>query len=353
MKIDKIKSKLKRPAAGGVNPNDLLSSGSTLLNLACSGLRAGAFMKGGYYYFVGDSTSGKTFICLTLLAEAAKREDFDGYDFIYDGTTENGALMDIKQFFGSKVAKRLIVENSQTIDEMYYNLDERLNKDKPFIQIVDSMDGLDTEEDIETFKKQKSAFKRGKEGPGTYGMSKAKKNSQTLRKMLTRLKKSGSILIIVGQTRDKPDSMGYGDKRTYAGGRALKFYAQLELWSSVKQHITRTVNGKTRELGIISKVQVKKNRLTGRDRTVYIPIYHSFGIDDVGSCVDYLIAEGHWKGTQNKGTAPEFDFKNGKKSLLIRQIESNGEERELQALVRKVYHEIEDQCKVKRKARYE
>jgi RecA/RadA recombinase len=349
---DKVKKAMKRTQKRELQALDFLSSGSTLLNLACSGRYSGCFIKGEYYYFVGDSTSGKTFLCLTCLAEAALRPDFDNYDFVYDGTTENGAVgLDIKRFFGSKVAKRMTVDNSTTIDEMYYKLDSRLNTGKPFIQIVDSMDGLDSEQDVNKFKEQKKAYMKGREAAGSYGDGKAKINSQHLRKMLTRLRQSGSILIIIGQTRDAIGAMGWGEKKTRAGGRSLKFYAQLELWSSVKGHITKVVNGKPRELGIISKIAVKKNRLTGRDRVAEVPIYHSYGIDDIGSCVDYLINEEHWKGTKSKVKSPEFDF-DGLKSKLISQIEANGEERDIRALVKECWNAIEKECEIKRKTRY-
>jgi len=350
--LEKIRNGIKHKVGNkGLKPEDFVSTGSTLLNLAITGSVDKGFFKGGYFHFVGDSTSGKTFLCMTVLAEAAKRGDFDDYDYIYDGTTENGALMDIRKFFGSKVDRRLQLENSETIEEMYYNLDERLDRGKPFIKIVDSMDGLDSEADKAKFKKQKSAYKRGKEEAGSFGDGKAKKNSQTLRKMLKRLRQTGSILIVIGQTRDKL-SMGYGDNRTTGGGRALKFYAQFQLWSSIHSHLIKKVNGKNRELGIISKIQVKKNRIKGRDRTAYVQIYNSYGIDDLGSCIDYLIAEGHWKGTKEKVKAPEFDF-SGPKSKLIRQIEKEGSEIELRAIVRKVWQAIEDACSIKRKARYE
>lgn len=332
--------------------DDFLSTGSTLLNLAISDRTDGGLFKGGYFYFVGDSVSGKTFLCMTCLAEAARREAFDNYDYVYDGTTENGALMDIRSFFGSKVEKRLIVQNSETVEDMYFSLDDRLNKGKPFIMIVDSMDGLDSEGDTSKFREQKKDFRKGREMKGSYGDGKAKTNSQNLRKMLTRLRKTGSILIVIGQTRDNIGAMGYGDKRTRAGGRSLKFYAQLEMWSSVAEKIRKKVNGKNRDIGIRSKIQIKKNRVNGKDRTVFVLIYHSFGIDDVGACIDYLIDEKYWKGTRERVSAPEFKF-SGPKSKLIRKIEKNNLERELRAVVRKVWHRIEEQCTIKRKTRYE
>ena len=122
---------------------------------------------------------------------------------------------------------------------------------------------------------------------------KAKINATNLRRFLTPLKKSGSILIIINQTRD---NLGFGfEKKTRSGGHALRFYANIEMWSSVKRKTSKTVRGKPRQLGVECKIQIKKNRITGRERTIFLPIYHSFGIDDIGSCIDYLLTEDYWK----------------------------------------------------------
>jgi RecA/RadA recombinase len=330
-------------------PGDGLSSGSTLVNLAASGKPFVCFYKGHYYFFVGDSSSGKTFLVLTCLAESCQNPNFDGYDLIYNGTTEKGALMDIRRFFGKRLTERLKVTYSDTIEEFYYDLDDRLERGKPMIYILDSMDGLNSEDDYAKFKEQKAAHKKGKETAGSYGDGKAKKNSQTLRKMLTRLHKTGSILIVIGQTRD---NLGFGfEKKTRGGGRALKFYAALEMWSAVAKHIKKDYKGKPREQGILAQVQLKKNRLQGKDRTVYVPIYHSYGIDDVGSMVDYLVEEKHWKKSKGVINAPEFDFK-GHRDKLIKHIEEEDCVPELKGITKRVWQEIEEAVSIHRKRRY-
>lgn len=349
----------KKKTTHAIPSKDLLSSGSTLLNLACSGRTVGAFAKGHYYWLVGDSSSGKSFLALTCMAEALKNESFDEYRVIYDNS-ENGALMNIEKFFGAKVAKRLEPPRgtkeepiySETVDDMYFNISDAIEDGRPFIYVEDSMDVLESAEDEKKFKKIKSASRRNKEVSGDFGMAKAKTNSKYLRKVVSGLRKSRSILIIISQTRD---NVGWGaqfDPKRSSGGRSLKFYATLEIWSSVKELLKKVVNGKKRQIGIISKVRIKKNRIVGRDRTVEIPILHSFGIDEIGSLVDYLIDEGHWKGTENKLSAPEFDFK-GSKEELIQKIEENDLEQEIKAVVNSVWTDIERRCSIKRKSRYE
>ena len=334
-----------------------LSTGSTLLNLACTGHPYHGFAKGKYHIIIGDSTSGKTFLSLTCLAEASTDPKFDDFRFIYDDN-EGGAMMDIEKFFGESVFKRMEPPDgdkdvplfSSTIEEFYFNVDDAIKKGKPFIYVLDSMDSLSSEEEISKFDKTKEALRKGKEVAGAYTDGKAKKNSANLRRLLTPLKKSGSILIIISQTRD---SLGFGfEKKNRSGGRALRFYAAIELWSSVKSSITKVIKGKNRQLGTLCSIRVKKNRVTGRDRVVTIPIYHSFGIDDIGSCVDYLSKEeGHWTTSGASITAPEFDF-TGNRGKLIRHIENEGLEKDLIDIVTDTWNEIEEACRVKRKKRY-
>jgi hypothetical protein len=156
---------------------------------------------------------------------------------------------------------------------------------------------------------------------------------------------------LITQTRD---NIGFGSKfdpKTYSGGKALKFWATLQIWFAVRSHMKKTVMGKERELGIVARARVKKNRIDGKDRTIDFKIYHSHGIDDIGSCVDWLVEEGHWGEVRGKITVPEFDFE-GTDDKLIQKIEEEGREEELRQLVGNVWITIEDACAVKRKSRY-
>jgi hypothetical protein len=110
--------------------------------------------------------------------------------------------------------------------------------------------------------------------------------------------------------------------------------------------------------------QVKKNRITGKigkERAALIPIYNSYGIDDVGSMVDFMIAESGFKLLKKKDEKnrkryrlPEgIDFA-GTRGEIIKFIEENDAVSVLQDMVAKVWHEIEEECKlVGRKRRYE
>lgn len=359
--IENARRELTRKRLKPFSTKDLLSTGSTLLNLACSGKFNGGFLKGRYFYLVGDSASGKTFLTWTCLAEASINPAFEDYRFIMDDV-EGGSLMNIEKFFGSRVAERIEAprkggRSSETIEDFYYNIDDALNDGRPFIYILDSMDALDSEDAEKKFLQQKNAQRRKRQTggeekvAGSYGDGKAKKNSQNIRRVHNRLKKSGSILIVISQTRDNIGFTSRFDPKTRSGGRALKFYAGLEIWSSIKMRLKKTVNGKPRKIGIICRCDIKKNRLTGDEATVEIPIYNSFGIDDVGSCVDFLVLEGKWTEKRKMIDASDFEFE-GNREKLIRYIEKNGLEKDLRLLVADTWDEIKLACAVKRKPRY-
>lgn len=359
MDVEKIKAKLlAKKKAPVIKGSDYLSTGSTLLDLACSDSIKGGLLKGKFYFFVGDSSSGKTWLSMTCLAEAAINPNFNDYRFIYDNG-EDGALMDIEKYFGKAVARRLESPakdsdgnpvHSTSVEEFYYHVDDAIKAGKPFIYILDSMDSLSSDDEISKFTEAKEAHRKGKEVAGSYGDGKAKKNSANLRKLISPLRDSNSILIILCQTRD---NLGFGfEKKTRSGGKALRFYACLEMWSSVKKKIVKIVREKKRQLGVESLIEIKKNRITGKERSIVIPIYHSSGIDNIGSCVDYLMEEGHWEQKGNSIVVPEFDFK-GLREKLIKYIEDNNLEDQVKQIVQTVWDDIEEACAVKRKKRYE
>lgn len=340
-----------------------LSSGSTLLNLACTNTAGGAFPEGKYIFFVGDSASGKTFLSMTCFAEAVRNPAFKNYRLIYDNV-EDGCLLDLGALFGKTVAKRIespaqdedgLPRNSSTVEEFYYNLDDALlqsKKDgKPIVYILDSMDGLSSASEEEKFQESKEAFEKGKVASGSYGDGKAKKNSEGLRKAIKGLRETGSILIIICQTRDNI-GVGFATK-TRSGGRALRFYSTLEIWLAVKNKIKKNVRGKDREIGISTKVQLKKNRFTGETHEIELDIYPSYGIDDIGSCIDYLLKEGWWSKKKQTILATEFGVECTKEKL-ISHIEIGGEKdlKKLQEVTENCWNDIRKSANLERKKKY-
>lgn len=351
-----LTTKRQKPQTG-----PLLSTGSTMLNLAMTGRPDGGWVCGHYFFFVGDSDSGKTWFMHTALAEAAINPKFDAYRLIYDNT-EAKSLMDVARYFGQRLADRIesprMVKGepvfSETVEEFYYHVDDALKDDRPFIYILDSQDSITSNRESGKFDKLKSRA-RGKKvevSDGDYSDGKAKVHSSHLRKLIAPLARNKSLLIVVNQARDSLDRF---QKEAYSGGRALKFYSVAQLWTHMAGKIQREYRGKKRQLGIRSKVVVKKNHITGRQSEVEVPIYHSYGIDDVGCCVDWLISEKVWKKNQSgvvtaTDIGPTMELQREK---LIRTIEERGLEEDLRDLVADTWREIEEAVAIRRKNRYE
>jgi RecA/RadA recombinase len=353
-KEKKLKQKLKGKEEYKPKAKDYLSTGSTLLNLAITGYPNRGYLKGHYYSLTGDSRSGKTWLALSALAEAAVNKNFENYRLIYDDV-EHGALMDKQKYFGNALIKRLEEPDkgqSVMLEDFYFNVQNALDKGKPFIYVIDSMDTLTTEQEIKKFHKRKKAREKKKETDGSMTDGKAKINSQTLRLILTPLFDSRSILILIHQTRER---MGFGAQyspKTRGGGQAPGFYAGIELWSKVVGTIKKTVKGKPRQVGTSCEIQTKKNRLQGKDRKVIVPILWSMGIDDVGACVDYLVDEKRWSKNDSTINAKDLDIK-GSRKKIIRYIEKNDMERDVREYVADTWEEIEEACEEKnRKPRY-
>lgn len=356
-----LKSALRQkiPVIQPVLPADMLSTGSTLLNLALSGRPQVGIPIGGYIFFVGDSSSGKTWLTLCILAEASMRQRFNDYRLVYD-PVENGALMDVAQYFGTALAARIeppiygpegVPGRSITIDDFYTNIHAQMDRG-PCIYILDSMDALMGMAEEKKRKQREAAAGTNRKVTGEMGDGKAKKNASGVRGLLAKLQQTGSILIVVAQTRDVLDQWA-PESQTYSGGHALKFYAAAQIWTRIAHTMEKTVEGKPRKIGVMSEFEVKKNRITGKEWSVRVPILWGYGMDDIGSCIDYLVFENHWTKSKEGGTitAEEFQTK-GQRETLIKFIEKNNLVKSLRLLVAEVWENIEKRCVPDRLPRY-
>lgn len=350
----------------------LISSGSTIVNLACTDTPHGYLLKGKMYHIIGESESGKTWLIMSTLAETCSHSRFKNYRIFLDNP-ERGTNMDLSFYFGKNIENRiespepdrkdengLPMPCSETVEQMYDSLTNQLDEAEKgnygIIYVVDSMDSLTTEAELKKAGANQKQRDENKKVEGSYGDGKAKVNSANLRRICSRLEKSGSILIIVSQERDDIGAMH--PTKTYSGGHALKFYATLQLWLRIKENITFTIKGKPRPFGTRSELSITKNRLTGnKERKVSLPIYKSFGIDEIGSMIDWLIEESYWEGGKKelaKISATEFGVELAKEQL-VKHIEENNLEENLREIVCNLWQEINQLIcsRVQRKRRYE
>lgn len=362
---EQVKSKSgkkgKQQKVHTIDTERLLNTGSTLLNLACADHSGGGFQMGKMVNVIGDSSSGKSILSLSVFAEAARDPKFDDYLFIYDDC-ESAREFDMEKLFGKKATSRMKAPRydkegeelpSDTVQDFHMHLRKYLKQGKPFIYILDSFDALDAEEDDAKVEEAMKAREQGKKAAGSFGMAKAKGSSAILRDITRLLRSTNSLLIIVSQTRQDINPASFSSK-TRSGGDALRFYATHEIWTAVVQTLTKTVNKKKFATGVQVRARISKNKVTGKKREIEFPIYYDLGIDDISSCVDFLVDNDRWdmadKGTKIKAHDLDLD---ATKDKLIRTIESDDLEDQLRDIVQEVWNDREARLKLDRKGRYD
>ena len=334
-----------------IDPYYLIPTGSTLLNCALSDHYQGGYQIGSVVNTIGDSGTGKTLLALNSLAEMTLFKRFDDYRFIFDDV-EAALAGNIEFMFGRSVADRIELTNrSSTIQDFYINLLKAIKDGQPFVYILDSMDALTSKEEqgraakmVNARKKEEETGEKVKEA-GSWKTEKPKITSEILRVTAREIKDKEAFVNIISQTRDNL-GWGFSDK-TRSGGKALKFYCCHEMWVSS----TKPLKKLNERIGSNSKIQVSKNKLTFKRRTVEIPIYDNYGIDDIGSCVDYLVAEKIWKKTKQTIKAVHFNWE-GNRDTIIKRIERGLREQELTQIVGRTWGNKEDLLKIDRKRRY-
>jgi RecA/RadA recombinase len=341
----------------------LIPSGSTMLNLACSDNPFGAFALGRIVTLPGGSASGKTMLMLTMLAKCANDKRFDNYNLIYDDGEETCDGFDIKYLFGNKLVNRIIppqydednvLLHSETIQDFKANILTKVKAKESFIYILDSLDSLTTDEELK--KEYRQALIKAKdpdavkELKGSYKTEKAKAIGETLRMINNQLKHTKSALFIVQQERANIGVM-FGPAKTTSGGLAPYFYSTHQVWLNKKSTITKEVKKLKRKTGNSIIAKVTKNKITGKLRDVEFDTYYDYGVDDLSSCIDFLVSVGHWKKTGPVIIADDLDLSNCEKDL-IKKIEERKLQNEVQVITGNVWLEIEESLKLSRERRF-
>lgn len=337
---------LRRTVETPIPAKDFLSTGATMLNLACSGRMNGGIPKGAYVFMPGQSKAGKTWITMAVMAEAKKSKQFKDYRLIRKDT-ERGALMNVAAYFGRDVENSIEWPDYPNTHEAFYDYhDDLIKKGDPFISVLDSESGLQSEDAVKHIEESKKARQAGRRSKGTYAGSGQKTHSQRIRLLANQLEKSGSILIITGQTRHNMGISAMFEPEVATGGDALLFWAHLRIWCRRAGKMKKEVNGKNLMVGSKVSITVDKSRISGKERTVQLLIPNDFGIDDTGSMVHYLLS---WK---KKDLLKKELGVSGDLDKMAEQVESQNKERDLKDLVKQVWDEIEAECTVRRKPRY-
>lgn len=257
----------------------MFDSGITILNLAISGKPDEFAAPGTTVSYIGESDSGKTVLALTTAAASF---------YAYGGAVkpvfyafEPNLLINIERLFGKKFAKALdvVADLAMTLEQWQADIRKRFAASKkPMIAVTDSTDALQCQADIDAGNKvEKGSTKAG------YGTAKAGAFSRALPEICKAVSDNGGLNILLSQVRENPAQM-FGSPLRRSGGKALNFYSELMVWlaTSNKEKVEDV------KVGGWTKIEVKRNKVTGDARTIYAPIYPVYGIDDTKSMLHFL-----------------------------------------------------------------
>lgn len=358
--VTKQMVKRKKKKTTSYSGQQLITTGSSMLDLSLSASAYGGLAVGKIINIVGDSHAGKSILANTVMAVAANDPRFKDYDLVYDDV-EEAQEFNTEYLFGNRYVERVRkplldpdtgdYENSDTVEDFEAAVWDLIDAGRPFIYILDSFDSLTSVAELEKTKKRIDAHKKGKKTAGDYGMEKPKFSSTFLRKVKKRLAKMNSLLIIVSQTRDDINPMTFTQK-TRSGGRALEFYSTQIFWLAAAKKIKRTVKGNEEVIGLVSRAKTTKSRLTGRYRIADFHIFYDYGIDDIGSCLEWLTKRKFWPASGQSITATDLGLPKMTRTKLIDYIEENGLEDALKEAVQKYWDELEEAMRLDRKKRF-
>lgn len=264
------------------NRNRFLT-GCDLLDVMVGGGLGEGFPTGKIVNIVGDKSTGKTFLLCEIMAWAYY---FYGKKLkIRFDNCESGFTFDIQYLYGFDIKKQTC--RSETVEQLSYNFmrfAKDVKEDEFGIYGVDSLDGLTSEQMQDRIKERFKAYEKGKDfSKGSYQMGKPKFLSQEFFPPVADIiEKKNILLVIISQTRDKIDSMF--KQQTRAGGKALDFYAHTVLWLSQLKKIKK----RDRSIGVVVKAKTTKSKTPRPYRTCMFTLLFDYGLDNIGSNIDYL-----------------------------------------------------------------
>ncbi len=251
---------MKLGTEGAIRNVQAIPTGSLGLDIA---IGVGGVPQGRIVEVFGPESSGKTTLCLHVIAEAQKMGGF-------------AAFVDAEHALDVHYARRLGVNTDELLvsqpdsGEQALEIAEILVRSGAMsIVVIDSVAALVPRAEIE-----------GEMGDAHMGLQ-ARLMSQALRKLTAAIARSNTAVVFTNQIRQKIGVM-FGNPETTTGGNALKFYSSLRLdirrISSIKEG--------DQVIGSRTKVKVVKNKLAAPFRQVEFDIMYNEGISSPGELLD-------------------------------------------------------------------
>jgi recombination protein RecA len=237
----------------------------------------GGIPRGRVTEIYGPESSGKTTLCLHIVANAQK---MGGVAAFIDA--EHALDTEYARKLGVDV-EALLISQPDTGEQALEICEILVRSGAVDIVVIDSVAALVPKAEIE-----------GDMGDSHVGLQ-ARLMSQALRKLTGAIARSKTIVIFINQLREKIGVM-FGNPETTTGGKALKFYA------SVRLDIRRIGPVKEKEEVVGSHVRVKvvKNKVAPPFKQAEFDIMYAEGIShtsllvDIGSEANIIEKSGAW-----------------------------------------------------------